>query len=312
MKPRALYNVKRYISCFFLAVFVMAIFCCPPARSEEASSFKQQFLASIDGDLRKFRKLYDELQLLTELGLENEIDAKKIELYEVMARVLDSKRKVFQKKIEECENIYRELRDSDSKKIDVAALDSCHMQIKIYEQKINKISDYMKIFHGRKNAIVHFNETRSRMSIEDTDLEAEKEKIFVSLRQLVAKERNLYLAGASPDEISRIRRELQVLENRYRSVSIQIGYAETEIDTKLQALETAIDPDLSPDSLARKNRVDGYKYRFNERDAKKTITYNRINERGTSVRHLRMDSSLRFGTRVDGPRSDHNKPGKKF
>lgn len=301
---------KSRLWLFTVIFLMMMVYVCLPVHSEEPISLKQQFLFAVEDEFQAYRDLYTELQFLQEIGLDEEIRAKKIELYTVMINILEAKRQLFQKEIEACENIYLDLRSSANKKIDITALDSCHLQIRGYEEKIERVSNYINIFHRRIAALEDRNEQRPATASIEQDLVTEKQSIIDSMRTLMAQKENLSLAGASPHEINQVARQLRILEGSLRSICVEMHYSQSETDRLILSLEEQVDSAYDRSSLARKNRVDQYKYRFDERDAKKAVRYNRINSKDSPVGQIAKEHSIRIDKRIQAPRSDHNKPSK--
>lgn len=295
---------------FLVILLIVMGHVCFSLHAEEAISMKQEFLVAIEDDLQSYRDLYGELQFLEEIGLKEEIQSKKIELYTVMIDILKAKREVFQNEIEACEDIYRELKSASHKEIDVTALDSCHLRIRGYEEKIEKVSQYINTFYGRIATLEYGQGQRKITAPLYRDLETERQSLIDSMRTLMAQKENLSIAGASPHEINQIDRQVRIYEGSLRSVCAQMDYSESEIEQLISSFKEQVDSEYDRSSLKRKNRVDQYKYRFDERDAKKTVRYKRINEKDSAVGQIAKEPSIRIDKRLEAPRSDHNKPSK--
>ena len=296
--------------CLVFIIFMIGVFCSEVYSGEEQITSKQQFFSLISGHMERYEVLREELKLLNEVGNQNKIDDKKIQLYRIMERILNQKRQLFQNRIDWCERAYIRLKKDTSGPIDMSRLDSCHMRIRDLEAQIEKISRYIENFRERVRDIRREKRRRNRETVSLSEIKKYKKDIADSMRPLIAKEINLSAAGANPHEISLVKREIRHLKKEYRILCEKIEQDDDVIQSELRSIIDDVDSSLDTESLQRKNLTDKYKYRFDQRETRSAAEFKRINHQSSPVRRLNQVSEKRIDHRLQAPRSDHDKPSK--
>jgi len=293
-------------SCVF--VVIITVLCIVTGRTVYAQKIdKADFYMLIDDDLKTYRKAYDQLQLLNDIGDKTAIDEKKIELYTMMEKILKQKRDLFQDKIESCENAYIALKKEGPKDIDLTALDQCHLEIQAYEAKIVKISSYVKLFQKKIDEITKIGNQSEAINALTGGLNLRKQELINEMKPLMAKENSLIHEGASPHEISQIKRQIRNLEDKFIELSKNAQQSDEAIQLQLDDIKNDI---VGRDGDGRTSVANRYKYRFDKRDAQGTVSYKRMNELENNMRRISTENHMKVDQRLEAPRSDHHKPAK--
>jgi len=306
------FNSQEHWTIWFclVGVLVMLGIFCTHASSDEPLTNKQEFYLSIDEQLQDYTLLLEDLILLDEIGDLDAIDAKRAQIYMLMQNILERKRALFQAEVDRCEVRYIAMKKGDQTVVDVKKLQWCHLNIRQYEDSIDRISKYVKFFNKRVKYIEDQKEQRNVIVISKEELAEKKDTIVAKLRPLVSRINNLEFAGASPNEINQVKREIRNLELSLIDLCVRAQQDEDLFMEEIRQIKAEVSDDLDIDSQRRKNLTDKYKYRFDQRETRSAIKYNRVNEKGMTVKRAAKQEDKKIDHRLNAPRSDHDKPSK--